>query len=117
MNHDKNVQWAYVTADRRLADKPCWLHWAYLVVSAASTDSALYDGHDANGAKITDLKSAAVTGHPFKPTNPIFCRQGLYVDVGTSVSGIFVEYEMEDSHAPPPRPVRPEDHSEAVAQG
>jgi hypothetical protein len=104
MNHDKNVQWAYVTVDSSLADKACWLHWAYLVVSAGSTDSALYDGHDTNGAKITDLKSAAVTGHEFKPAKPIFCRQGLYVDVGTSVSGIFVEYEMEDSH---PHPLRP----------
>jgi hypothetical protein len=94
--NDKNVQWAYVTADRRLADKPCWLHWAYLVVSSASTNSALYDGEDTNGNKITDLKSAAVTGHEFKPPQPLFCRQGLYVDVGTNVSGILVEYEMAD---------------------
>jgi hypothetical protein len=114
--HNRNIQWAYVTADRLLADKACWLHWAYLVVSAASTDSALYDGHDANGRKLTDLKSAAVTGHEFKPPKPLFCRQGLFVDVGTNVSGIFVEYEMAESGQKPPHPIRPEDQAEVAAQ-
>lgn len=93
---NKNVQWAYVTSDRQLAKTPCWLHWAYLVVSAASTDSALYDGAGTGGSKIADLKSAAVTGHEFRPKEPVYCRQGLYVDVGTSVSGIFVEWELEE---------------------
>lgn len=35
---------------------------------------------------------AAVTGHPFSPKEPVYCRRGLYVDVGTSVSGIFVQW-------------------------
>jgi hypothetical protein len=93
--NDKNVQWAYVTADRLLAAKPCWLHFAYLVVSASTTDSALYDGTDTGGAKIVDLKSAVVTNHEFSPPKPLFCQKGLYVDVGSNVSGIFVLYEMD----------------------
>lgn len=93
--NDKNVQWAYVTADRLLAAKACWLHWAYLVVSASTTDSALYDGTDTGGAKIVDLKSAVVTNHEFSPPKPVFCQKGLYVDVGSNVSGIFVQYEMD----------------------
>ena len=93
--NDKNVHWAYVTADRLLAEKACWLHWAYLVVSASTTDSAMYDGHDTSGRKIADLKSAVVTNHEFSPPKPIYCQQGLYVDVGSNVSGIFVQYEME----------------------
>ena len=104
--HDKSVQSKYVTADELLAQGPCWLHYAYLVVSAASTDSALYDGTNTSGRKITDLVSAAVTGHEFRPAKPAYCSRGLYVDVGTNVSGIFVEWELDDSR-PPAAPAKP----------
>jgi hypothetical protein len=90
----QDYSWAYVTSSRCLNKGPCELVCAYLVVSAASTDSALYDGTDTNGAKIVDLKSAAVTGHPFKPKEPVYCAKGLYVTVGTTVSGIFVQWRV-----------------------
>lgn len=82
--------WRYCTVDQPLSAGPCELLYAYLVVSAGSTDSALYNGTDTSGEKIIDFKSAAVTGHPFEPTKPAYCNKGLYVDVGTNVSGIFV---------------------------
>ena len=114
--HDRHVQWDYVTADRLLTDKACWLYCAYLVVSAASTDSALYDGHNANGKKIKDFKSANVTGHEFKPALPLFCRQGLFVDVGANVSGIFVQYCLAESGQKPPHGIHPEDLAEVAGQ-
>lgn len=86
----KEYSWAYVTEDRLLTAKDCELIFAYLVPSAATTDSAIYNGENTTGDKIIDFKSAAVTGHPFRPPVPVYCRKGLYVDVGTSVSGIFV---------------------------
>ncbi len=95
MDNNKNVAWMWVTRDTLLSDKPCWLHHAYLVVSAASTDSALYDGVSTSGVQIVSLKSAVVTGHEFKPPKPIYCSKGLYVDIGTNVTGIFVQYELE----------------------
>jgi len=88
----KEISWAYVTADRVLSHGPCELLYAYLVVSAASTDSALYNGENTSGDKIADLKSAAVTGHELKPPAPIYCDKGLYVDVGTNVTGILVQW-------------------------
>lgn len=88
----KELSWAYCTVDTLLNRGPCELHSAYLVVSAASTDSAIYDGTDTSGRKITDLRAAAVTGHHFKPKEPIYCQSGLYVDVGTNVSGILVQW-------------------------
>lgn len=97
MEYSKNVAWMWVTSDTLLSERPCWLHYAYLVVSAASTDSALYDGISTSGDKIVTLKSAAVTGHVFKPPKPVYCSKGLYVDVGTSVTGIFVQYELEET--------------------
>lgn len=86
----KEYSWAYVTVDRLLTNHECELVYAYLVPSGATTNSAIYDGTNTTGTQILDFKSAVVTGHPFKPPVPVYCRSGLYVDVGTSVTGIFV---------------------------
>lgn len=86
----KEYSWAWVTADQLLSHGPCELLFAYLVVSAGSTDSHLYNGESAAEEKIVTLESAAVTGHEFKPPVPVYCSKGLYVDVGTVVTGIFV---------------------------
>ena len=88
----KAYSWDLVTADRRLYQGPCELLYAYLVPSGATTDSALYDGVDTKGTKIVTLKEAAVSGHEFKPPRPVYCKMGLYVDVGTSVSEVFVQW-------------------------
>lgn len=88
----KDYSWDYVTGDRCVRTGPCELVSAYLVPSAGTTDSALYDGTDSKGKKIADLKEAAISGHPFSPLIPIYCAKGLFVDVGTSVSGILVQW-------------------------
>ena len=88
----KEYSWVWVTYDQLLSHGPCELLFAYLVPSAATTDSVLYDGESTSGDPIVTLKAAVVTGHPFKPPMPIYCRRGLYADVGTSVTGIFVQW-------------------------
>lgn len=88
----QEYSWAWVTADQLLSRGPCELVSAYLVVSAASTDTHLYDGENTSGDLIATLESAAVTGHPFAPLVPIYCRRGLYVDIGTSVTGCLVQW-------------------------
>jgi hypothetical protein len=88
----KAYSWAWVTEDRKLTDRECELISAHLVVSAASTDSALYNGPDANGDKIIALEAAAATLKSFNPRVPIYCNKGLFVDVGTSVTGILVQW-------------------------
>ncbi len=88
----KDYSWEYVTADKLLHTGACELLYARLVCSASTTDSAIYDGTSTSGKKITDLKVAVVTDQEFKPANPIYCGTGLFVDVGTSVSGILVQW-------------------------
>lgn len=92
----KAYSWAWVTADRKLCDRPAELVAAYLVVSAASTDSYIYNGVDTNGDKVLALESAAVTTLPITPPVPIYCSKGIYVDVGTSVTGILVQWRLLD---------------------
>lgn len=86
----KSLSWAFVTADRKLTDTECELIAAYIVPSGATTDTSIYNGVDTNGQKIITLVAAAVTLEPFIPPKPIYCRRGLYVDIGTNTTGVFV---------------------------
>lgn len=88
----KEYSWAWVTGDRVLSHGPCELVYAGLVPSAATTDSVLYNGENTTGDPIVTLKAATVRLMPFSPKVPVYCSKGLYVDVGTSVSGIFVQW-------------------------
>lgn len=84
------VSWELLTSSRLLSRGPCELLFAYLIPSAATTDSYLYDGVNTSGHKITPLVAASATGTPFKPPVPIYCRYGLYLAVGSNVTGVFV---------------------------
>lgn len=84
----------WVTADAVLAEKECELIYAYLVPSAANADATLYDGENTTGDIIATLKSAVITGHEFRPPAPIYCRKGLYVDVGSNIAGMFVMWRV-----------------------
>lgn len=88
----KDYSWAWVTGDIQLSHGPCELIYAALVPSGATTDSVLYNGEDTAGDQIVTLKAATVRIMPFSPKEPVYCDKGLYVDVGTSVTGIFVQW-------------------------
>jgi hypothetical protein len=86
----KEYSWAWVTADRLLTDHECELVYAYMAVSGAETDTHLRNGVDANADIVVTLKSAVVTGLPFSPPVPIYCRKGLFADIGSATSGLLV---------------------------
>lgn len=91
MDH-RDVAWEWVTGTKLLSTGPCELLSAYLVVSAASTDSYLYEGTNTNGRIIVTLEASFPTGGQFRPAEPVYCRNGLYAVVGTNVTGIFVQW-------------------------
>jgi len=84
--------WAWVTADRILTTGPADLVYAAVVPSASTTDSAIYDGVDANGQLVVMLAAAVVAVWEFAPTRSVYCRSGIFVHFGTSVTGIFVQW-------------------------
>lgn len=86
----REVSWAWVTADRLLHQGACELIFAFLVVSAASSDTHLYNGENTLGEKVATLEAAVATGQPFDPPVPIYCPKGLYIDIGSSVTGVLV---------------------------
>ena len=92
MEDCKKYLWAWLTVDTKLTDHEAELVAAYLVVSAASTDSVIYSGVDTAGDKVLALESAVATTLPIVPPVPIYCRKGIFVDVGTSVTGILIQW-------------------------
>jgi len=88
----KGYSWKWVTASRLLSRGPCELISAEVVPSATTTTTILYDGENTNGDKIVQFNITIVLNWSFKPPVPIYCRRGLYVTVGTSVTGVFVQW-------------------------
>lgn len=88
----KAYSWAWVTASRLLSYGPCELLFAYLVPSAATADTILYDGENTSGDPIVTLKCEVVRGHEFKPPVPVYCSKGLYVTKSATATGIFVQW-------------------------
>lgn len=89
----------WVTADELLSHGPCELLYAYAIVTASSVDTHIYNGEDTSGEKVATLgitvygtgtDKHVIPPVEFRPPVPVYCRQGLYVDIGTSVTGVFI---------------------------
>lgn len=86
----KECLWEFVTADRCLTRNPCELLFAQLVPSGTTTTTSIYNGVDTNGQKIIQLNASTATNKTFRPGVPVYCERGLYIDIGSSVTGCFV---------------------------
>lgn len=82
--------WAWLTTSRKIADGPCELIMVSVVPSATTTTTIVYNGTDATGAEIVQFNITIVLNWDFKPQVPVYCDKGLYVTVGTAVTGVFV---------------------------
>ena len=86
----RTISRQWVTVDTLLCARECELLFAYMVPSAATADVTLYNGDNNTGELIATLKSAVVTGHKFKPPVPVYFPKGLFVDIGSNVTGVFI---------------------------
>jgi len=105
--HNKDIQWERVTADRKLADQPCWLHFAFLECISGSGAVHLHDGPDDASPPIVDLVTTSNEFRVFNPREPLYCKKGLFVDYDSGTS-LTIQWELE-SHCPheaPPPPAR-----------
>ena len=98
----KDYSWEFVIDDKKLSDGPCELLYANLVVSAATGSAVIYNGKNASGHEVAPLVSAVVTNLQFTPSVPVYCENGLYVDVGSNVTGVLVQWRELPVYPPPP---------------
>ena len=92
--YNKDIQWVRLTGDRKLADRPCWLHYAFLECISGSGAVHLHDGPDDSAPVICDLTTTSNEYRVLNPKNPIFCQQGLFVDFDGGNS-LLIQWEMD----------------------
>jgi len=81
----------WVTISELLTTQPCELIYAQAVSDGGEIkDTILYDGEDASGELIINLQKGIKGNITFSPKEPIECRMGLYVKIGSSVEGVLV---------------------------
>jgi len=94
MSNYRNIVSDVISADRLLSSEPCLLWGAVILCSVAGGDATIYDGHDAvSGKPVLPLKAGANASIPVPLVQPIFCGQGLYVDIGSNVTSLTVIWE------------------------
>jgi len=88
----KECSWKWITADELLSHGACELISIAQTSSDDTSDATFYDGEDTNGKTILKLEALANRTAFAKFNVPIYCRRGLYVDVGSNVTGILVQW-------------------------
>lgn len=88
----REYSWDFITASRCLERGPCELVSVEVVPSATTTTTVIYDGTDATGKKIIQFNITIVLNWPFRPIVPLRCDKGIYVTVGSDVTGVFVHW-------------------------
>lgn len=93
----KEYSWRWVTVDSVLSRGPCELVYARSSSADTEADTFLYDGENTTGDPIFEFENGVKDGNVFSPRQPVYCRKGLYVDIGTNTIGVFVQWrELRD---------------------
>jgi len=82
--------------DKKLCNKGCFVSHVTLVSDGGgAADAILRDGHDTGGeTKIT--LSATTSGRDNRPYSmPVHFRKGLFVDVGSNVKAVEVQFLID----------------------
>ncbi|GAI43554.1 unnamed protein product [marine sediment metagenome] len=88
----KEYSWRWVTASELLSHGACELLFVLLTSPDDISDCTLYDGETNLGRTIVKLEGSANRSFPFLPAKPIYCRRGLYVEKGTRMTGVLIQW-------------------------
>lgn len=88
----KEYSWRRITADQLLSNRACELCYVAVEPSADASTVAIYDGEDTTGDEIHTLIREETDQIVFNPPVPVFCRHGLYIDIGSNVTAVFVQW-------------------------
>jgi hypothetical protein len=88
----KDYSWEFVRADKVLEKGPCELVYACMVPSGTSATCDIYTGTDTTGKFLIGFVAAVMLTWEFRPMVPIYCNNGIYVDIGSDVTGVLVQW-------------------------
>jgi len=88
-------QFGYVRLDTSgvVTTSPCLI--ACIIITSdggGDTDITLYDGVSTSDPEMIDLKGWQTESQVFCFPHPIATERGLYVEFGSNVSGVFVQF-------------------------
>lgn len=91
----KDYAWKWVTADECLCKTICEFLGSHHVPSTAGTSTIdIYNGVDTGGEVIVKCRTAESRATPFHPPKPVYCRNGLYIDIKANCLGVFVMWRV-----------------------
>lgn len=82
----------YLEASQVVSRVPCELVGIFLTCEGEVCRIQVFDGTNARQPRILDLQAGASTTIPFHPTEPIFCRRGLYLGLDDNVKSVTVQW-------------------------
>jgi len=89
----KRVGWKWCTVDQLVSPGPCFLLGIMLTASSAGAATAtIRNGHNTGGEIVCVVGASASWTVTFPPQSPIYLDKGLFVDVGSNVTGVLVMY-------------------------
>lgn len=86
----KEYSWKWLTADELLSHGACELCQIVFSGSTKGSQVTPYDGENTLGKKIGIFEAQASPSLPIRFDPPIYCRRGLYIDVGSYFNGVLV---------------------------
>lgn len=92
MADKKPAAWRWVTADEKLSPGPCELLAVYATAAAAVGSLTMRHGTNDKGGVIVILEANTNVTEHFQPPEPVPCETGLFVDMGSNITGAFVQW-------------------------
>lgn len=83
----------WVTADKVVCPRPCFLLDGMLTGDGGgASDCTIRNGHTSSADIKLKVRAVDDATQPFSLKRPVYMSSGLYVDVGSNVEGVFVQY-------------------------
>lgn len=85
----------HTTVDKIITTRPCLLFSVTLTATGAGVaDVSIYEGQDASSGRLVVTLKVAASSTVQTRFNGLVAERGLYVDVGSNVASLTVEYEV-----------------------
>jgi hypothetical protein len=89
----KELDHDLVTTDKKVSNRPCFLYGTCLVAGTGGVATAVIrDGHETASEAILDLAALTSSNDSRKFDPPLYLKKGMFVDVGSNVTSVFVHY-------------------------
>ena len=89
----KQIAWEVMVVDTLVSSRPAFIFALWISSEGtAEADAIVYDGQNASSLKLIHLDTVDESMAQLKFNPPLFFQKGIYVDVGSNVAQIGIQY-------------------------